>query len=71
MPKYDYQCEACGTVTEREFPMKEVKAKVKCECGKMAKRVWGSPNTIVRISLFDRSMYKGGEHPRAHRGRGY
>lgn len=70
MPRYDFSCE-CGEVIEREFAMSEVKGKVKCpSCGKMAKRVWGLPNQIVRTSMYERASWKNG-YPRAGRGRGF
>lgn len=66
---YDFEC-SCGEVVTRTMPMSEVKSKVKCKCGKMAKRVWTKPNSICRYSYADRAQYRGG-HPRAHRGRGF
>lgn len=54
MPKYLYKCE-CGEEMIREFPMSKFKKKVKCVCGKMAKKSWTKPNAIARYSLIDRS----------------
>ncbi len=41
IPRYDYRCTACGRVTERVIPLVKAPgpAKIKCKCGKQAKRV--------------------------------
>lgn len=54
MAVYEYKCE-CGEVLVRHFPMNQIKKRVKCSCGKMAKKVWTKPNAIARYSLIDRS----------------
>lgn len=52
MGLYEYVCE-CGNEFEREFAMKDMKLKVKCECGKMAKRAIKSRTGIVRTRFYD------------------
>jgi putative FmdB family regulatory protein len=72
MAYYDYECDNCGTVTEREFAMETVKKKVKCpNCGKMANRVWGRPNAIVRYRGMDAMANISGKNARRNRGRGW
>lgn len=40
MPFYEYECETCETVTEREFPICDSPQQVPCrECGKPAKKI--------------------------------
>ena len=57
---YEYQCE-CGEVIERDYPMTQMKKKVRCACGKMAPRKFAVTNAIVRHRLGD---------PRIGRGKG-
>lgn len=57
---YEYECE-CGEEFECEFKMREMKSKVKCNCGKMATRAIRQRNAIVRHRLGD---------PRKGRGKG-
>ena len=54
MPSYLYRCE-CGEEIAREFPMNNFKKKVKCRCGKMAKKAFTKPNGIGRYSMMDRA----------------
>ena len=61
--RYDYKCDACGAEMEREFPMKLVKSKVKCSCGKMARRDFKAPGFRVSRRYMEKA--------REHRGRGY
>jgi putative FmdB family regulatory protein len=66
LPTYDYRCD-CGEVVERNFPMDDIKQKVKCPaCGKMAKKAVACPNAICRYSYFERSQ----GNPRVNRGKG-
>ena len=66
MANYEYKC-ACGEGFERDFPMGERQAAVKCPaCGKMAKRAITSPNAICRYSYFERNL----GNPRVNRGKG-
>jgi len=38
MPFYVYKCSSCEKITERLDSVSKMKKRVKCECGKMAKR---------------------------------
>lgn len=66
MPKYTYECEHCGELIERVNAMSEVKTKVKCTCGKMARRKWEVPNFKCVYSYMDRVQ----GNPRFWRGKG-
>jgi putative FmdB family regulatory protein len=66
MPTYNYKCDECGQEQEREFPMSDIKQRVKCECGKMARKMIACPAAICRYSLFERNA----GNPRANRGKG-
>lgn len=46
MPNYDYRCE-CGLIQEIEVHMGDAPAKIHCQCGKWARRVFHMP----RVSL--------------------
>lgn len=40
--KHEYVC-TCGKHIERDYPIGKAKERVKCKCGKMAKKVFGVP----------------------------
>jgi putative FmdB family regulatory protein len=41
---YEYECDECGTCTEKSSPMGKAKKTVKCSsCGGKAKRVFSTP----------------------------
>ena len=39
MPIYEYKCKNCRKVTEKFSNVSDSKDKIKCTCGKMAKRI--------------------------------
>lgn len=42
MPRYDFQCPACGTVQEHTFRMAEKPPQVPCACGEQAETVFSA-----------------------------
>ena len=40
---YEYECDECGTRTEKSSPMGKAKKTVKCSCGGKAKRCFSAP----------------------------
>lgn len=42
MPLYEFWCDNCKTSTERVQKLAEATQRIKCKCGKMAKKVVGS-----------------------------
>lgn len=38
MPIYEYKCKRCRRLTERMAPVSDIPERIKCACGKMAKR---------------------------------
>lgn len=47
MPRYDYRCDECATVTEAIYPMAEVPATHACvSCGTNARRLFHPPAAI-------------------------
>ena len=39
MPVYEFKCKQCQRITERIFRISECPGRIKCACGKMAKKV--------------------------------
>jgi len=39
MPIYEYKCKRCRRVTEKFYPVNQSPERVKCACGKMAKKI--------------------------------
>ena len=39
MPIYEYKCKKCRRVTEKWFKINEIQDRIKCVCGKTAKKV--------------------------------
>jgi putative FmdB family regulatory protein len=49
MPKYDYVCDACGAVMERERLVDERDASLECPvCGETARRAVTSPKLLFK-----------------------
>ncbi len=46
--RYDYECDSCGEVFEKEFPLGKAPQKVKCSCGKRADRQIGAVGFILK-----------------------
>ena len=67
MAAYDYKCDKCGDVQERQAPVGEAPKWVKCDCGERALRVWQATTAHCRYSYMDRVN----GNPRFNRGRGY
>jgi len=71
---YEYQCEKCKEITEKDFSMGKAPRSVKCGCGARAKRVYNSfalsiNGGIDRKSTFGEEMKKRNEKA-AHRQQG-
>jgi predicted SprT family Zn-dependent metalloprotease len=65
LPTYQYKCK-CGQELEREFPLSDIKQRVRCECGRMARKVITVPNVKCVYSYMDRVN----GNPRVDRGKG-
>ena len=39
MPIYEFKCKQCQRITERIFRVSECPGRIKCACGKMAKKI--------------------------------
>jgi putative FmdB family regulatory protein len=46
VPIYEYKCKKCRRVTEKWFNIHEIKDRIKCSCGTMAKRIL-SRNSVL------------------------
>ncbi|MHC4699588.1 MAG: FmdB family zinc ribbon protein [Planctomycetota bacterium] len=66
MAAYEFKCDNCGAVIERDFAMADKPKRVKCTCGKMARAAISCPNAICRYSLIERNS----GNPRVNRGKG-
>jgi len=60
---YEYECEACGVITEQSSPMGKAPKTVKCSCGKKAVRVFSTPiigieGRVNKVGGFGEEMKK-------------
>lgn len=39
MPLYDFECTVCGKIKDEFYKIDECPSKIKCECGKMMKKI--------------------------------
>jgi len=50
MALFDYKCESCGEVLERDFPVGKAPQTIKCSCGESAGRFYGSVSFVLKGS---------------------
>jgi putative FmdB family regulatory protein len=48
MAAYEFECEACQGVFEKEYPFGKAPMSVKCECGRMAARHFGGVGFVLK-----------------------
>lgn len=46
--KYEYFCESCQKVIEKDFPFGKPKKQVCCECGEKAERYLGNVSFVLK-----------------------
>lgn len=75
MPIYEYKCKNCRKVTEKFFSVKDSPEKIKCSCGKTAKKIISrgaiqcdSVNDVPWLPSACQTLQKNGEPPLQTRG---
>ena len=70
MPIYEFKCKNCRRVIEKMYSVKDCPDKVKCSCGKMAKKILSrgaikcdSVNDVKWLPSACKVMQKNGEPP--------
>jgi putative FmdB family regulatory protein len=69
MPLYEFKCKNCRKVSEQFFAVAERPDKIKCSCGKTAKRVLSSRGAILTdgdvkwLASACQTLQKEGERP--------
>lgn len=70
MPIYEFKCPKCRRVIEKMYAVKDCPEKVKCSCGKMAKKILSrggiicdSVNDVKWLPSACKVMQKNGEPP--------